>query len=147
MSQSEREPDDTPLRLEHVQTFLRWYGARIKLRRYDGMDEQWHRALNRCTLGQLRNGMRSLQRFVETPTLSAPEFWALCQHEPKPEAIREFQKMREALRNPPKVVKAKRRTTGDEGATGGDDDDDDASRGASLDPGGGSVPGGAGARS
>jgi hypothetical protein len=93
-----KEPDDTPIRADHINTFLNWYAARVRLTRFPGDEAQWMSALGKLTLGQLRHGMKSYARFETQPMLPPPLFHGLCVGTMSERAIGEFKKMRETIR-------------------------------------------------
>jgi hypothetical protein len=104
---SDKEPDDTPLTREHVEKFLAWYRNTVK-KKTIGMvfnPDWWWSGLHSLTLGELRNGIRSLQRFETEMLLSPPEFWGLCKGQRDEKAIAAFRAMRETVRNAPPLTK------------------------------------------
>lgn len=94
----EREPDETPVSQAHVTKFLDWYSPLVNLQKFDGMLNWWTNALNTLTLGELRNGMRSVQRFSKATQLTPPQFWALCKNKADEKSIERFNVMRRKLK-------------------------------------------------
>lgn len=99
----EREADSTPVTAEHVRKFLAWYRARIKLATFASYEEPWINALagrdaeNQLTLGQLRNGISSLQRLKMLDPVSPVAFWAMCVNRRSVEVSNRFKSMRDLL--------------------------------------------------
>ena len=93
-----RESDDVEVTREHVRVFLEWYGARVPVSHYPGIDEIWFNALHTLTLGDLRHGMREFQRFTSRITLTPPQFWGLCTGRASELSIQRFNEMREKIK-------------------------------------------------
>ena len=94
----EKEPDSTPLTRQHVEKFLAWYRQRNGTRPFPGEADWWTNALHTLTLGDLRNGMRALQRFSKTTALEPPQFWSLCKSRADEKSIERFNAMRRKLK-------------------------------------------------
>ena len=101
----ERESDDTPVRPEHVIKFLGWYGARVRLPRYQGMQEHWCNALcgrgdgRHLVLAELRNGIRRFGALSKQRYIEPVDFWHLCKSMRAPEVNNRFRAMREILKS------------------------------------------------
>lgn len=95
---SAHDPDDTAVSMEHIDKFLAWYGARVKLDQFGGNKQMWWNALNNLTVGELRTGIRAYQRFSSSLPLTPPQFWQLCKGQTDERRIAEFKKLRETIR-------------------------------------------------
>lgn len=93
-----KEPDDTPLRREHVRTFLSWYASRTPLDRFPGVEEMWWNALHTLNLGELRNGMRAYSRFQSKLAVSPPQFWHICKGTTSEKQLLRIRKLHEQIR-------------------------------------------------
>lgn len=94
----EREPDDTPVRADHVQKFLAWYGPLSSMSKENWALEWWTNALSNLTLGELRRGMKAIQRFSSKTALNPVQFWSLCKGKTDETHIRRFNALRAAAR-------------------------------------------------
>lgn len=104
---SAEEPDSTQVNPTHVRDFLAWYQKRTGMKGIDLSPEWWHNALRTLTLGELRNGIRSYQRFDSKLRLSPVEFWGLCKGKQDQRSIERFRQMRQALRDAPRPASSK----------------------------------------
>jgi hypothetical protein len=93
-----KEPDDTPLRREHIVTFLQWYGSRVPVPTFPGVEQMWWNALHQLTLGQLRTGMRTYSRFTSKLALNPPQFWGLCQGTASELTIQRLNELRDNIK-------------------------------------------------
>lgn len=96
---ADTEPDNTPVTPEHVAKFLAWYRTQCRVPHYLGMEDHWCNALHTLTLGELRNGVRTLKAWSRVTYLDPPRFWQLCKKPRTEETERRFNRMRQILRS------------------------------------------------
>lgn len=94
-----KEPDTTPVTKEHIKSFLDWCASK-RGRDPNDMDEHWFSALSTLNLGQLRSGMKLLQKeFEPSFKLTPVEFWNVCTNGRSQKTIVAFREMRQHLKN------------------------------------------------